>query len=132
MDDKELFGCDCGCDDNENDCDCGCNDYDDDCDCGCDGHDEDILTITLEDGTEVDCAVLAMFPVEEKNYIALLPIDEEEDEEEVYFYEYKDSQDGIELFSIEPDDEYEKVTAAFDDLIEEADLEELLDDEDEE
>jgi len=132
MDDKELFGCDCGCDDNENDCDCGCNDYDDDCDCGCDGHDEDILTITLEDGTEVDCAVLAMFPVEEKNYIALLPIDEEEDEGEVYFYEYKDSQDGIELFSIESDDDYEKVTASFDELIEEADLEELLDDEDEE
>ena len=62
--DKDLFGC--GCED-EN-CDCGHDELDNSCDCGCGcgDHDEEIMTITLEDGTEVDCAIIAIFPVEEK------------------------------------------------------------------
>ena len=46
--DKDLIDCECGCDD-EVCCDDGC---------GC--QDEDILTLTLEDGTEIECAVIAV------------------------------------------------------------------------
>lgn len=128
--DKELFGCDCG----DENCDCGCDEFEDNCDCGCGcgDHDEEIMTITLEDGTEVDCAIIAIFPVEEKDYIALLPLNDQEEEGEVYLYEFKENEDGIELISIESDEEYEQVTKAFDEILEEADLEELFDDEDEE
>jgi uncharacterized protein YrzB (UPF0473 family) len=90
------------------------------------------MTITLEDGTEVDCAIIAIFPVEEKDYIALLPLDGNEEEGEVFLYEFKENEDGIELLSIESDEEYESVTLAFDEILEEADLEELFDDEEDE
>ena len=97
MDDKELFGC--GCED-EN-CDCNNDEFDDncECDCGCGDHEEEIMTITLEDGTEVDCAIIAIFPVEEKDYIALLPLDGNEEEGEVFLYEFKENEDGIELLN---------------------------------
>ncbi|HHZ03418.1 MAG TPA: DUF1292 domain-containing protein [Tissierellia bacterium] len=109
---KELFGCD----DYEESCGCGC---------GCDDHGDDIITLTLEDGKEVDCAIIAIFPVEDKDYIALLPLDEQE-EGEIYLYEFKEKDDSIELLSIESDEEYEAVTEAFDEILEEADFEELF------
>ncbi|NLA14031.1 MAG: DUF1292 domain-containing protein [Tissierellia bacterium] len=126
MNDKELF--DCGCAD-EN-CDCNYDEFDDDCECGCGcgDHEEEIMTITLEDGREVDCAIIATFPVEGKDYIALLPLDGNEEEGEVFLYEFKEIEDGIELIGIESDEEYELVADAFDEILEEADLEELFDD----
>jgi len=115
--DKEL--CNCGCDD-----ECGCDD-------GCDCHDEEIMTLTLEDGTEIECAVIAVFPVEEKEYIALLPLENQEDGE-VFLYGYEeDEEGGFELVSIESDEEYDAVTKAFDEILDEAELDELFDDEEE-
>lgn len=119
--DKELFDCGCGEDD---DCECGCG-------CGCDhDHEEEVMTITLEDGTEVECAIIAIFPVEDKEYIALLPLENQEDGE-VYLYGFEEFEDGtFELLSIESDEEYEAVTKAFDEILDEAEMDELLDDED--
>ena len=34
------------------------------------------ITLTMEDDTEVECAILTIFPVDAKEYIALLPLDE--------------------------------------------------------
>jgi len=117
--DKELHDCECG-DDEGCGCGCGCGDHD---------HEEEIMTITLEDGKEVDCAIIAIFPVEEKDYIALLPLENQEDGE-VYLYGFEEYEDGsFELLSIESDEEYEKVTKAFDEILDEAELDELLDDE---
>ncbi|MFA9422974.1 MAG: DUF1292 domain-containing protein [Sedimentibacter sp.] len=121
--DKELFGCDCG--------DEGCNCEDDGCNCGCDD-DEEMMTITLEDGTEIECAIISIFPVQDKDYIALLPVENQEDGE-VFLYGFEEHEDGsFELLSIESDDEYEEVTKAFDEILDEAELDELFDDEDEE
>ncbi|MDF2949927.1 MAG: hypothetical protein K0R07_1972 [Sedimentibacter sp.] len=117
--DKELHDCECG-DDEGCGCGCGCGDHD---------HEEEIMTITLEDGKEVDCAIIAIFPVEEKEYIALLPLENQEDGE-VYLYGFEEYEDGtFELLSIESDEEYEKVTKAFDEILDEAELDELLDEE---
>ena len=33
------------------------------------------ITLTLDDDTEVECAILTIFPVDAKEYIALLPLD---------------------------------------------------------
>lgn len=120
-DDKELFGCECG-DDDGCDCGCGCGDHD---------HEEEIMTITLEDGKEVECAIIAIFPVEDKDYIALLPLENQEDGE-VFLYGFQEYEDGsFELLSIESDKEYEQVTKAFDEILDEAELDELFDEDEE-
>ena len=41
------------------------------------------ITLTMEDDTEVECAVLTVFPVDAKEYIALLPLDENGQNESV-------------------------------------------------
>lgn len=119
--DKELFGCECG---DEDECGCGC---------GCDhDHEEEIMTITLEDGTEMECAIIAIFPVEDKDYIALLPLENQEDGE-VFLYGFHEFEDGtFELLSIESDEEYEAVTNAFDEILDEAEFDELLEDDEDE
>ncbi len=97
--------------------------HDEDCDCGeC----EEIITLQLEDG-DVDCAIVATFPVNGKDYIALLPTepygDFEEGEVFLYGYEVIDEEE-IELIDIEDEDEYEAVADAFDQLLDEEEFNE--------
>lgn len=70
----------------------------------------DIVTLELEDGTELSCPVIDLFDVEEKTYIALLhPV-----EETVLIYQFFDYEDGsIELTVIEDEDEYTLVSKTF-------------------
>lgn len=94
---------------------------------------EATVTLTLEDGSELECSVLAIFPVQDKQYIALVPMNESEDSEEgdVYLYRFTEFEDGeIELGNIEDDDEYEAVADAFDELLDSEEFDELFDDED--
>lgn len=81
-----------------------------DCECGC-GHDheEELMHLTLEDGTELECIVLGIFEVEEKEYIALMPVGDED----VFLYEYKETEEDFELISIEDEDEFNNVSEAF-------------------
>ena len=47
------------------------------------------VTLSLDDGTELECAIIRTFPAGDKNYIALLPIaDIDEEESEVYLYRF--------------------------------------------
>ena len=75
---------------------------------------EMIVTLDLDDGS-VDCAVVTIITVEDKDYIALMPLDEngENEDGEVWFYGYKENPDDPneepELIYIEDDAEYEKV-----------------------
>lgn len=84
-----------------------------------------IITLTLDDDSEVDCAILAIFPVNGKDYIALLPLDEEEDDE-VLIYRFIDKGDDEdpEIENIEDDDEYDAVADAFDELLDEMEFDE--------
>ena len=79
------------------------------------------VTLSLDDGTEVECAVIRTFPAGDKNYIALLPIaDIDEDESEVYLYRYSINSDNEPVLeNIESDEEYEIVSDAFDEEYEE-------------
>ena len=48
-----------------------------DCGSDCQDLDQPTVTLTLDDDTEVKCAVLTIFPApNQKEYIALLPLDE--------------------------------------------------------
>ena len=58
---------------------------------------------------------MGVFEVEGKEYIALLPMEQEE----VYLYQYKEEGEEISLEVIEDDEEFEKVSSAFYDLYEE-------------
>ena len=78
---------------------------------------ENIIHLELEDGKKVDCNVIAVFEVENKEYIALLP----SEEETVFLYGYKEIDQQPELFHIESDEEYDKVSQAFMHLCEEDD-----------
>ena len=91
------------------------------------------VDIELEDGTNISCAVVTILEVESKNYIALLPLNEEGENEdgEVWFYGYEenmaDSNEEPKLIYIEDDEEYEKVEEAFDEYLDNCEFDELID-----
>ena len=73
------------------------------------------VEITLENDEVVNCAVITILEVEGKDYIVLLPLDEEgnNDDGEVWFYRYfedeSDPNSEPQLEYIDDDDEYENV-----------------------
>lgn len=86
------------------------------------------VTLTLDDDTELECLVLNIFPAGDKEYIALLPMDGEEEEEgEVYLYRYEEDAEGNpSLTNIEDDDEFEIVSDAFDELLDAQEYDEII------
>ena len=86
-------------------------------------------SLSLDDGSEVECAILTIFELEEQNYIALLPLDEdgnENEEGEVFIYRYFEDEEGNpSLENIEDDEEYEAVADRFDELLDEAAYEDM-------
>ena len=58
-----------------------------------DNGEEMTVTPTLDDGREIECVVLTIFPAGGKDYIALLPMDDIEAEDgEVYLYRYSEDE----------------------------------------
>ena len=103
----------------------GCNPSDcASCGAGCNSAEEHkTITLTMEDDTEVECAVLTVFPVDAKEYIALLPLDENGQNEsgEVYLYTFACTENGDPMLSnIESDEEYAKAAVAFDTVLQNA------------
>lgn len=87
---------------------------------------QDTVTLTLDDGQELECAIVAIFPAGEKEYIALLPLDGKEAEEgEVFIYRYTEENGEPNLENIESDEEYEVVADAFDELLDSEEFDEL-------
>ena len=86
------------------------------------------VTLTLDDGSQLECVVLTIFDAGKREYIALLPMDGQEAEEgEVYLYRYSEDADGNpSLENIEDDEEYEIVAEAFDELLDEQEFDELV------
>ena len=92
------------------------------------------VTLSLDDGTECECAIIRIFPAGENDYIALLPLEgEAAEQDEVYLYRYVEN-DGREpsLLNIESDEEYELVSEAFDEELDAMEYEDLYAQEDEE
>ncbi len=90
------------------------------------------VSMTLDDGTELECDVVAIFPVGDKNYIALLPDKPVDgyDENEVFLYRYQELEgDDIKLDQIESEEEYEAVADAFDELLDEEEFNEISENE---
>ena len=81
-------------------------------DCGSNSSTENhnTITLTLDDDTEIECAILTVFPVDAQEYIALLPL---------YKFSRTEKGDPI-LANIESDDEYAKAAEAFDIVLDNA------------
>ena len=86
------------------------------------------VTLTMDDGSEVECVVLTIFEAGERDSIARVPMDGAEAEEgEVYLYRYYEPEGGEPtLDNIENDEEYEIVADAFDELLDEQEYDELI------
>lgn len=89
------------------------------------------VTLTLDDGTELECVVLTIFEAGDREYIALLPLDGKEAEDgEVYLYRYvEDANGNPDLENILSDEEYEIVADAFDELLDTEEFDELVSEE---
>ena len=91
------------------------------------------VELELEDGSNVNCAVITILTVDKKDYIVLLPLndDRENEDGEVWFYGYSENPDDPneepELIFIEDDEEYEKVADAFDEYLDNSEFDELVD-----
>ncbi|MCI9545544.1 MAG: DUF1292 domain-containing protein [Lachnospiraceae bacterium] len=85
------------------------------------------ITLTMEDDTEVDCAILTVFPVDKKEYIALLPLDNQghNKDGEVFLYAFSKTEQGDPILAnIEDDGEYQAASQAFERILENARKEE--------
>lgn len=94
------------------------------------------VELDLDEG-KVKCAILTIFEAEGKDYIALLPLDEDGEAQngEVWIYGYKEDENDPnaepELIYIESDEEYEIASDAFDEYLDNQEFDELYgDDED--
>jgi len=88
------------------------------------------VTLTLDNDEELECAVLTILQAGGREYIALLPLEDNDDEGEVdvYLYRFALSEDGEpELTNIEDDEEYDLAADAYDEWLDEQDFEELED-----
>lgn len=81
------------------------------------------VTLSMDDGQDVECKILTIFDVDDQDYIALLPLDEDGNdnpEGEVFIYRYFEDEDGEpSLDNITSDEEYEAVADRFDELLDE-------------
>ena len=90
------------------------------------------VELTLDNDEVVECAILTLFEAGGKEYIALLPLNEDGETEDgdVYLYRYTEDADGEpELENIEDDAEYEIAADAFDEWMDTQEFEESGDDE---
>lgn len=97
-----------------------------------DAEEEMTVELELEDGSVVTCVIITILPVDGRDYIVLLPLDDEGDntEGEVWFYRYSEDEEDEskdpELDYIESDEEYELVAEAFDEFLDSAEFDELV------
>ena len=84
--------------------------------------DRDTMTLDLDDGGKLECIVLNVFPVNNREYIALLPMNDEghvEEDAQIFLYRFEElGDDEVNLETIEDDDEFELVSDYFDEMLE--------------
>ena len=99
-------------------------------------YDDSDMTVEIEltDGKKVNCAIITILTVNSKDYIVLLPLDDEGQatEGEVWFYGYREDENNPnaepELIYIDDDEEYEAVADAFDEFLDNEEFEAMAED----
>ena len=100
----------------------GCSGSCSDCGVDCAPHPGDVtITLTMDDDTTVQCAILTTFTAGgEQQYIALLPLDENGDNNdgEVYLFHYNlDALGNPSLENIDDDEEYAHAAETFNEMV---------------
>lgn len=88
---------------------------------------EDTISLLLDDGVEIECDILAIFPVKEQFYVALMPqtaIDGYE-EGEYFLYRYWSDGENTTLSDIESEEELEAAEDKFEELLDEEEFNEM-------
>ena len=82
---------------------------------------EDTITLYLDNDQEVECDILAIFPIKDQFYVALIPQSPVDgyDEGEYFLYRYASDGNNVELSDIETDAEWEAVEDKFEELLDE-------------
>ena len=94
------------------------------------------VTLDLDDGSSVTCAVGTILTANKQDYIVLLPLEEDGENHDgnVWFYRYSENESDPNeepvLTYIEDDDEYEMVADAFDEYLDNVEFDELIESED--
>ena len=89
------------------------------------------VTLDLEDGSSVECAIVTILTVNNQDYIVLLPLDEngENEDGEVWFYRYSENENDPDeepvLEYIDDDNEFEAVADAFDEFLDTQEFDEI-------
>lgn len=90
---------------------------------------EDIRVSLELDNGEVECRILTIFEAGEQDYIALMPLDSEgndNEDGEVYLYRYAEDEEGLpQIGFIEDEEEYEFAADRFDELLDEEMFDEM-------
>lgn len=107
--------------------------------CGCgEEHDhthiltEGYVTLTLEDDEEVECSIITTYELDSREYVVLLPLDENGENEDgnVWIYRFirdTSGQENHEIECIEDDEEYEAAADRFDEWLDEQEFQDLVD-----
>ncbi len=88
---------------------------------------ENIFTLTDEEGNESEFELIGELSLDDNTYLALIPLDGDDDEYVVLKIEVDESGDEL-LVTIDDDDEFDRVADAFEDsFMDEIDLDEAID-----
>lgn len=74
---------------------------------------EDVITLVDEEGTEYDFSVLDVLEVGDDEYAILIPVDDEEQDDEVVIFKFTEDEEGNEILVEIEDEEWEKVADAW-------------------
>ena len=100
-----------------------------DCDADCGYNGSATVTLELDDDTTLECDVVAIYEASNsRKYIALLPLDEngENDDGEVFIYRFSDASGEPTLDNIDNDEEYETASAGFDAWLESHEFDDIV------
>ncbi len=90
------------------------------------------VELELDNGSTVTCTVVTIYTVDQKDYIALLPLDEngENHDGNVWIYGYSENPDDPNeepvLRYIEDDEEYERAADGFDEYLDNTEFDEMI------
>ncbi|MDR0963815.1 MAG: DUF1292 domain-containing protein [Clostridium sp.] len=95
---------------------------------------EEEMTVELElnDGQKVTCSIVTIFSVGDQDYIALMPLDENQENHDggvwIYGYEEDPNDETAEpkLRFISDEEEYEAAADAYDEFLDDAEFDEIM------
>lgn len=86
-------------------------------------YEPEIIYIPDEDGNEEEFEVVMKFEVDgsDQKYMMVVPLDSEDESEEVYAFRYEEEGDDLKLYTIEDEEEWNMVEETFNTLLEQED-----------